>query len=184
FNPIHIGHTALANWVVEQGYVDEIWFVVSPLNPLKEAANLLDAHTRLKLVQLAIGDYSKFKVCTIEFELAQPNYMYRTLEVLQQQNPTINFQLLIGLDNWLDFSKWKKATQIMANYPILVYPRPGYSIGESLFPSSVSYLCDMPVMDISSSMICQALNEGKNMQFFLSPRILESMKELFPALKN
>lgn len=184
FNPIHIGHTALANWLVEQRYVDEVWFIVSPLNPLKEANNLLDAHTRLELVKLAIGDYKKFKVCTIEFELPQPSYMYHTLEVLQERNPEIDFQLLIGLDNWLVFSKWKNATQIIANHQILIYPRPGYNVGKDRFPPHVHYLSDVPTMDISSTMICKALDEGKDLRFFLSSRILGRLKEIFPALKD
>ncbi len=184
FNPIHIGHTALANWIVEQGYVDEVWFVVSPLNPLKEAASLLDAETRLKLVRLAIGDYAKFKVSTIEFDLPRPNYMYQTLEMLQRQHPTYHFKLLIGLDNWLLFSHWKHAAQLVADYRLLVYPRPGYVLEDAVLPEHVHYLQDVPVMDISSTMICQALNEGKNMQFFLSPNILDCMKALFPALRK
>jgi len=179
FNPIHIGHTALANWIVEYGYVDEIWFVVSPLNPLKEASNLLDAQTRLELVRLAIGDYKKIKVCAIEFELPQPNYMYHTLEVLQKQNPKIDFQLIIGLDNWLVFPKWKNANQIIANYQILVYPRPGYHIGRDLLPSNVHYLSDVPTLDISSTMICKALRAGKDLQFFVSDRVLSRLKKIF-----
>lgn len=179
FNPIHIGHTALANWIVEHGYVDEIWFVVSPLNPLKEASNLLDAQTRLDLVRLAIGDYKKIKVCAIEFELPKPNYMYHTLEVLQEKNPTIDFQLIIGLDNWLVFPKWKNANQIIANYQILVYPRPGYNIGGDLLPSNVHYLSDVPTLDISSTTIRKALRAGKDLRFFVSDRVLIRLKKIF-----
>ncbi|MGL5273329.1 MAG: nicotinate-nicotinamide nucleotide adenylyltransferase, partial [Phocaeicola sp.] len=110
FNPIHIGHLALANYLCEWGYVNELWFLVSPQNPLKANVNdLWDDHFRLKLVEAAIANYPKFKACDIEFQLPRPSYTIHTLRALSQQYPNHEFTLVIGADNWQLFPRWYEA---------------------------------------------------------------------------
>ena len=128
FNPIHIGHLALANYLLEFEGLDEIWFVVTPQNPLKEKEQLLDDQLRLKMVEMAISDCSHFKVNTIEFDLPKPSYTINTLKALENNHPDRDFVLLIGADNWLIFHKWLNHEEIKRNYNILVYPRRGYVV--------------------------------------------------------
>jgi len=126
FNPIHIGHLALANYLCEFAGLDEVWFVVSQLNPLKDEADLLDNDLRLEMVSLAIWNYPKFKASDFEFTLPRPSYTVQTLRLLKDQFPDREFHLIIGADNWQQFHLWKEYETIINTTPILVYPRPGY----------------------------------------------------------
>ncbi|MGL4851598.1 MAG: nicotinate (nicotinamide) nucleotide adenylyltransferase, partial [Phocaeicola sp.] len=138
FNPIHLGHLALANYLCEWGEVDELWFLVSPQNPLKTGVNeLWDDQLRLELVEAAIANYPKFKVCDIEFHLPRPSYTIHTLRALSQQYPERHFTLVIGADNWQLFSKWSHPEEIIANYSILIYPRPGFEVDSAALPPQV-----------------------------------------------
>ena len=128
FNPIHIGHLALANWLCEYTELDELWFLVTPHNPLKEKSDLMDDQLRLKLVQRAIADYSKFKASDFEFSLPQPTYSVYTLQALEQAYPNREFYFIMGADNWKYISRWYKYETILSNYPIFVYPRKGFEI--------------------------------------------------------
>ena len=107
FNPIHIGHLALANYLCEFCGLDEVWFVVSPHNPLKEQADLWPDELRLRLVQLAIGDYPHFRASDFEFHLPRPSYTVHTLDCLKSSYPKREFHLIIGSDNWLTFDRWR-----------------------------------------------------------------------------
>ena len=137
FNPIHIGHLALANYLCEYGEVDEVWFLVSPHNPLKEEKELWDDEFRLELTRLAIGDYPKFSVCDIEFHLPKPSYTITTLDALKRQYPERDFTLIIGSDNWEIFNKWHKPQEIIDRYHLLIYPRLGYNINTNKLPIHV-----------------------------------------------
>ncbi|MGL4519150.1 MAG: nicotinate (nicotinamide) nucleotide adenylyltransferase [Phocaeicola sp.] len=173
FNPIHIGHLALANYLCEWGEVDELWFLVSPQNPLKREGNeLWDDQLRLELVEAAIAHYPKFKVCTIEFELPRPSYTIHTLRALSKQYPDRDFTLVIGADNWQLFPRWSQPEEILANYSLLVYPRPGYEIDESTLPPQVQ-LVQTPLIEISSTFIRKSLAAGKDVRYFLHPAVYE-----------
>ena len=129
FNPIHIGHLALANYLCENGYVDELWFLVSPQNPFKQSANdLLDDQARLELARLAIKENSNLHVSDFEFTLPRPSYTYKTLRALRQTYPDREFLLVIGADNWQAFDRWAEPEEIRAHHQILVYPRTGYPL--------------------------------------------------------
>ncbi|MCF0206125.1 MAG: nicotinate-nucleotide adenylyltransferase, partial [Bacteroidales bacterium] len=123
FNPIHIGHLAIANYLVEYTNVDELWFVVTPHNPLKKSSTLIDDRVRQHLVQLAINDYPKFRVSDIEFYLPKPNYTATTLAYLNEKFPDYRFCILVGGDNLESFHKWKNYQVILNNYKIYVYKR-------------------------------------------------------------
>lgn len=175
FNPIHIGHLALANYLVEFEGLDEIWFVVTPHNPLKAKDSLLDDQTRLKMVEMATQDCPQFKASDIEFGLPQPSYTIRTLEALQAKYPDHEFQLLIGADNWLIFHKWAEHEKIKQNFPILIYPRRGYEIElDPAYPSIRTV--NAPLIEVSSTFIREALAQGKNMRYFLSSVVDDFVK--------
>ena len=170
FNPIHIGHLALANWLCEYTELDELWFLVTPHNPLKEKSDLMDDQLRLKLVKRAIADYSKFKSSDFEFSLPQPTYSVYTLQALEQAYPNREFYFIMGADNWKYISRWYKYETILSNYPIFVYPRKGFEIE---IPESYPHIkkVDAPLIEISSTFIRQAWKEGKDIRFFLPEAI-------------
>lgn len=180
FNPIHIGHLALANYLCEYSNLDEIWFLVSPHNPLKKQTDLWDDHLRLELVRLAIADYPKFRASDFEFHLPRPSYTIHTLNALQKAYPDREFILIIGADNWHLFPRWYKAEDILRQHHIMIYPRPGFIIDSTVLPSSVQ-LVDTPLLEISSTFIRQALDEGRDIRYFLHPAVYKHLNKKSPG---
>lgn len=157
FNPIHNAHLALGRALVDSGTVDELWFLVSPQNPLKRDAKLLDETLRLHLARLAVNGEPWLSVSDYEFSLPRPSYTVHTLECLRASYPDREFALVMGADNWQGFGRWYRPQEIMAHHRILVYPRPGYGKGQ--LPDNVSYV-DTPLIDISSTEIRQLIARG------------------------
>lgn len=174
FNPIHIGHLALANYLCEYEGLDEVWFLVSPRNPLKKEAALMEDAFRLKLVRLAISGYPKFKASDIEFSLPRPSYTIHTLDKLKENYPDREFHLIIGSDNWQIFPRWYQSDRIIAENHLLVYPRPGCPVSSDSLPANVR-MVSSPVFEISSTFIRQALEEGKDVRYFLHPAVYEAL---------
>lgn len=174
FNPIHIGHLALANWLCEFGGMDEIWFLVTPHNPLKKRDELIDDNLRYQMVKAAVGDYSKFKASDFEFNLPKPTYTITTLRSLQQAYPDRDFHLIIGADNWASIEQWKDYQALLSEFPILIYPRKGFDIR---IPEHYSHIrqVDAPLIEISSTFIRQALNTGKDVRFFIPEAIRKTL---------
>lgn len=177
FNPIHIGHLCIANYFIEYTDLKELWFVVSPQNPLKPKNSLLSDNHRLELVYLAIDDYNKFRVCDIEFKLPKPSYTIHTLVYLTEKYPNKEFVLIVGSDNLITFSKWKNYDQILLNYKLYVYPRPDSEISQWHAHPSVKLL-DAPLMQISSTFIRKALKEKKEIPFFIPDKAYNYIKEM------
>lgn len=177
FNPIHIGHLALANYLCEYEGLDEIWFMVTPQNPLKTQAELWSDDLRLKLVELAIDGYSRFKVSDFEFHLPRPSYSVHTLEKLRETYPGREFHFIIGSDNWARFDRWYQSERIINENQIIIYPRPGFSVNEMELPETVR-LVHSPVFEISSTFIREALDAGKDIRYFLHPRVWEAIKNM------
>ena len=176
FNPVHIGHLALANYLCEYEGLDEVWFLVTPHNPLKEEDELMDDAFRLKLVQLAIEGYPKFKASDIEFNLSRPSYTIHTLDKLKETYPDREFYFIIGSDNWERFGRWYQSERIIKENQLLIYPRPGFPVKEEELPETVR-LVHSPVFEISSTFIREALNAGKDIRYFLHPRAWEAIKK-------
>ena len=171
FNPIHIGHLALANYLCENGYVDELWFLVSPQNPFKQNQTLLDDSIRLKMVKAAIKGYPHFHASDFEFNLPKPSYTINTLNKLSETYPDKDFYLLIGADNWAAFDRWKSPEEIMSRHHVLVYPRLGYDIPETL-PQNVRAV-DSPLIEVSSTFIRESIAQRKDIRYFLHPAVYE-----------
>jgi nicotinate-nucleotide adenylyltransferase len=180
FNPVHIGHTAIANYILEYSDLSEIWFVVSPQNPFKKGVKLISEHFRLEMTKLAISQEARFKVSDVEFHLPKPSYTFDSLEELKRDFSKNKFILLMGNDNILHLSKWKYSDRIIGDYDIIVYPRPGYPISENDLPMRTQ-LINAPLLDISSTMIRNSFAEGKKLPYFLSPAVFDFIekKELY-----
>ncbi len=176
FNPVHIGHLAIANYMVEYSDLDQVWFVVSPQNPFKEKASLLKAHHRLQMVNIAIEDDLRFKASNIEFSLPQPSYTADTLAYLKDKYPSKNFALIMGEDNLRGLHKWKNSDFIVDNYDIYVYPRDGKTLQKNTYPKV--QIVNAPLMEISSSFIRQAIKENKDVRYFLHSKVFEYMDEM------
>lgn len=176
FNPIHIGHLALANYLCEYGGLDEIWFLVSPQNPFKQNIELLDDNIRLEMVQAAISGYPRFHASDFEFNLPRPSYTVNTLNRLSEAYPEREFTLIIGADNWAAFDRWKSPEEIIRKHAIIVYPRPGYDIQTDVLPPRVKVV-NTPLLEISSTFIRQAISEGKDIRYFLHPEVYRIIAE-------
>ena len=178
FNPIHIGHLALANYLCEYEGLDEIWFMVSPQNPLKTKAELWSDELRLQLVELSISDYPRFRASDFEFHLPRPSYSVYTLEKLREAYPDREFYLIIGSDNWVLFPCWYQSERILVENHILVYPRPGYPVSSDSLPENVKVVSS-PTFEISSTFIRRAMEEGKDVRYFLHPAVYEALLSAF-----
>lgn len=176
FNPIHHGHVMLANYLVEFSDLDELWFVVSPQNPLKEKAELLDDAKRLKMVQLAVGDDPRFHVSDIEMHLSRPSYTINTLSALSKQHPDCQFVFICGMDSLQNLNRWYQYQSILDNYELLVFPREGYDGGELIDHPSVTVL-KTPILEISSTFIRQCVKEGRDVRHFMPEKAFQYLQE-------
>ncbi len=184
FNPVHIGHTAIANYFVEYAGLREVWFVVSPHNPLKERTTLLPEYHRLELVRLALEDDPRFRASDIEFRLPKPSYTIDTLAYLTEKYPKREFVLIMGADNLVTLHKWKNFEELVRRYEIVVYPRKGSETGtlhpslEKLLPQARITVTRAPEMEISSSFLRHAINEGKDMRFFFREPVWKYIQDM------
>lgn len=177
FNPIHIGHLILANYITEFTDINEIWFLVTPQNPLKENAELLDEQLRLKMVELGLVDYPQLKASDFEFSLSRPSYTINTLEALSKEYPEHNFSLIIGADNWVVFDRWKDSEEILKNHKVYVYPRLDCRISiPKKFKNRVEAL-ESPILEISSTFIRDSIKEEKNIKVFLPDAVYNYIKD-------
>ena len=177
FNPVHVGHMVLANYMASFTDLEQVWFVVSPHNPLKEKSSLLDQNQRLHMVNLAIGDSNKLKSSNIEFGLSQPSYTVNTLAHLMEKYPQHQFSLIMGEDNLESFTKWKNYEEILKNHKLYVYPRPNSNSEElKKYPNVI--MTEAPLMDISSTMIRQAIKNKKDVSFFVPQAVWQYLDEM------
>ena len=176
FNPIHNGHLRLARKIVEQGWVDELWLMVSPQNPLKQQVGLLDEQIRYELAQLAVKEVEGVEACDFEFHLERPSYTWKTLAALQQAYPDRQFSLVIGGDNWEIFPRWAHYQEILEKYPLIIYPRDGYEVKVEDLPPT-AHLVDAPLFPWSSTQIREALKSGKEVAEMLPESIIPIIKQ-------
>ena len=165
FNPIHIGHKVIASYLVDFTDLDKVMFVVSPQNPLKQKISLLDQYHRLQIIRAEIEDNSNLEVSDIEFDMPKPSYTIDTLVRLKEKYPENNYSIIMGSDNLQNFHKWKNHEQILEDYSIYVYPRPGYEISGS--HKNIHIIEGVPQMEISSSFIRKSIKEGKDISYLM-----------------
>lgn len=177
FNPIHVGHLILANYIVEFTEIEEVWFLVSPRNPLKSEKELLDEDIRFKMAEIALEKYSKLKASNFEFSLPRPSYTINTLNTLQKTYPVHQFTLIIGADNWNLFGNWKDNDKILENCKLKIYPRLGSHI---MIPDKLKHCIealDSPIIDVSSTFIRESLAKGKDVRAFLQDDVYDYILE-------
>ncbi|MBS1782772.1 MAG: nicotinate-nucleotide adenylyltransferase [Bacteroidetes bacterium] len=171
FNPIHIGHLIVANHIVENTEIDKVWFVVSPHNPLKEEHTLLNEYDRLHLVELAIRDNVKFRASNVEFHLPKPSYTIDTLTYLCEKFPLEQFSVILGSDSFQNIHRWKNYEQLLQQYPLIVYRRPGFIISET-HQANLTQV-DAPLLDISATFIRSQIRERKNVRYLLPEPVFQ-----------
>jgi nicotinate-nucleotide adenylyltransferase len=170
FNPVHNGHLIIADYMLDQEGLDEIWFIVSPQNPLKESKKLANGQQRLEMMKLAVAPEPRFKVSDVEFAMPRPSYTFDTLEMLSRIYPERNFFLIIGSDNLEEFHLWKNHEQILKKYQILVYPR-NEEINSSFAKEPNVKITQAPLIEISSTKIREFLKAGRNVDAFIPDEI-------------
>ncbi len=183
FNPIHIGHIAIAGYMLEFTGLDEVWFVVSPHNPLKKKETLLDNYQRLHMTNLAIGSNDRMKASDIEFRLPVLSYTIDTLTYLEEKHPNHQFSLIMGEDNLYTLHKWKNATELIRKCMIIVYPRrgavkPATPQLEVLLSKAKVTFVKAPLMDISGTFIRNGIKRGKDMSYFLPSAVSKYIEEM------
>lgn len=174
FNPLHNGHLTIVKSVLEQGLADEVWILITPCNPWKKDQALLDDRLRYDMVAQAVKEMDGVRASDYEFKLDKPSYTANTLKRISADYPDREFIITIGADNWVKFHNWKDADYIQDNYPIIVYPRQGYST-ETL--SGNVTLLDCPLMDISSTRIRQMVQDGTPINEFVPATVARTIKE-------
>lgn len=175
FNPVHVGHMIIANYMATQTNLDKIWLVVSPQNPLKQKSSLARDADRLHLVRLAIGDNPNLAASNIEFDLPKPSYTIDTLTYLKEKYPDYEFVLIMGGDNLGSLHKWKNYEILLRDYQIYVYKRPSYALGD-LAEHPHIHLFDAPLMQISASYIRSCLKEGKSVEYLVPKPVFEYLE--------
>ncbi len=176
FNPVHIGHLIIANYMVTQTDLQQVWLVVSPQNPLKPKNSLARDRDRLNMVQLAIGDNPLLRASNIEFKLPKPSFTIDTLTYLAEKYPQHEFTLIMGGDNIGSIHKWKNYELLLRGYDIYVYKRPQYDMGEWATQPRVKVF-DAPLMEISATYIRNCLVSGKSVQYLVPDSVKEYLAE-------
>ena len=176
FNPIHIGHLIIANIVVEQTDIDQVWFIVSPQNPFKSSKSLLHEFDRIDMVEEAIADNYNLKASDVEFNMPRPSYTIDTLTYLAAKNPQHTFRLIIGGDNLKKFHRWKNYRSILDLYGLEVYPRPNSEVPVELKDHPNIRWVDAPLLDISATYIRNAIKKDKSVRYLVHDRVLEYIK--------
>ncbi len=165
FNPVHIGHLIIANHAVNYTELNQVWFVVSPQNPFKQSASLLNEYHRLHLIKSAIDGENKLRASSVEFNLPKPSYTVDSLAYLNEKYKEFSFSILMGSDGFQNLNKWKNYDVIVKNHPFYIYERPGFEI-EQTFGATVHFL-KAPLLEISSTMVRELIKEKKSIRFLV-----------------
>ena len=177
FNPIHIGHLILAEYMVEHAGLKDVWFIVSPQNPLKEKKTLLADHHRLALVNIATEDDPRFRSSNIEFHMPQPSYTIDTLTYLSEKYADHHFVLIGGMDILPSFHKWKNYEELLRQYELYIYNRPGYQAEEYSGHEKIRFF-DAPLIEISASFIRESIRKGLDVRYMLPPKVYNYIREM------
>jgi nicotinate-nucleotide adenylyltransferase len=174
FNPIHIGHLIIGSFVANNTEVEQVWYVVSPHNPLKKTSTLLNEYQRLHLVKLAIEKDDQLKVSDIEFKLPRPSYTIDTLTYLTEKYPQHTFKVIIGSDSLQNIGKWKNSQLLLQNYSFLVYQRPQFKVETS---QANIHVMQAPLLEISSTIIREIIKQGKSIRYLVPDAVMEEIEK-------
>jgi nicotinate-nucleotide adenylyltransferase len=174
FNPIHIGHLIIANYFAEDSDLDQVWFVVSPQNPFKNAESLLNNYDRLHLVSKATENDLRMKASDIEFHLPKPSYTVTTLAYLKEEYPEHEFVIIIGSDSFQNLSKWKNFEIIVNNYQLIIYKRPGFEVENNI--GAKTLIMNAPLLEISATYIRDLIKKNKSIKYLVPENIEEEIK--------
>jgi nicotinate-nucleotide adenylyltransferase len=175
FNPVHVGHLIIANYTTSSNLVEQLWFVLSPQNPLKPQKELLNEYHRLHLLKIAIEGETKMKGSSIEFNLPKPSYTIDTLAYLKEKYPAYSFSIIMGSDSFKNIKKWKNSELLVRNHSILIFKRPGFEINNEL--KANIKIIDAPLLDISSTRIRERIKNKKSIRFFVPDVVKEEIEK-------
>lgn len=174
FNPIHNGHLIIAQHVLNETDLNQLWFVVSPQNPFKQQKHLLNEYDRLHLVNLAIEKSTQLKTVDIEFRLPKPTYTINTLTYLKEKYPQHDYSIIMGSDSLQNLDQWKNADQIMENYSVYVYTRPGFEVKKE----GVKHLTvvNAPLLEISATHLRELIQSGKSIRYLVPDIVCDEIE--------
>ena len=176
FNPIHHGHLLIASFVLQNTDLQQVWFVISPQNPLKPATSLLNEYHRLHLVQLAIEGAKDLRASDIEFRLPKPSFTANTLAYLQEKYPSHEFSIIMGSDSFQNLPKWKNADWLLRNFPIYVYRRPGHTTLPVYEGAKEIKELAAPLLPISSTDIRKNIRDSKSIRYLVPEAVREDIE--------
>ena len=175
FNPIHIGHLIVASHVANHTDMQQVWFVVSPQNPLKSSSVLLNEYHRLYLVQLAVEDDLRLKASDVEFKLPRPSFTIDTLTYLQEKYPQHTFSIIMGSDGFQNLPKWKNFEILVKNFPFIIYKRQGFDVVDT-WQANVNIL-NAPMLQISATTIRENIKTGKTIRYLVPDKVREEIEQ-------
>lgn len=175
FNPIHNGHLIIANYIANTTDIDQIWFVVSPQNPLKEQKSLLNEYQRKYLIDLAIEGETKLRTSTVEFNLPKPSYTIDTLAYFQEKHADYQFVIILGSDSYQNLEKWKNYQRLLSDFEIYVYRRPGHERVD--IKSDKTTILNAPLLDISSTRIREMIRQKKSIRYMVPDTVKEEIEK-------
>lgn len=174
FDPIHVGHAIIAQHIIGCGAVDQLWMMVSPVNPLKvDKKRQVTDSDRLRMVEMVTRPMEGVETTAFEFTMPKPSYTIDTLNALQEKFPDDDFYLVIGADNWVVFGRWRNSEEILSKYRLLVYPRLGYKVDIPEQWRDRVTLVDAPIIELSSTMVRERLAKGQSVRYFVPDNVLE-----------
>lgn len=175
YNPIHIGHLIIGSHVANHTEMQQVWFVVSPQNPLKPSSVLLNEYQRLHLVQLAVEGDTQLKASDAEFKLPRPSYTIDTLTYLAEKYPQHEFSVIMGSDSFQNLARWKNFELLIKNYSFIIYRRPGFEIKDDF--GAKMLILDAPLLEISATEIRHAIKNGQSVRYLLSDQVREEIEK-------
>jgi nicotinate-nucleotide adenylyltransferase len=175
FNPIHIGHLIVASHVANHTEMQQVWFVVSPQNPLKPSSVLLNEYHRLHLVRLAVEEDLRLKASDVEFFLPRPSYTIDTLTYLAEKYPQHEFFIIMGSDSFQNLPHWKNFELLVKNYPFIIYKRPGFEVNDRW--NTTLTLLKAPLLELSSTEIRNNIKEGKTLRYLVPDKVREEIEQ-------
>lgn len=175
FNPVHVGHLIIANHILNETEIERVWFIVSPQNPFKQSAGLLNEYHRLHLVRTATEEDTRIKASDIEFGLPKPSYTTSTLTYLAEKYPDHEFSIIMGSDSFQNLHKWKNYEVIVKTYPVYVYKRPGFEVENSI--GATLHLLEAPLLQLSATQVREYIRDGKSVRYMIPDKVLEEIEK-------